>query len=110
MGFFKRLFFRKPNVYIDVTIKPGMMPMDRGDIEDELMDRLGGDADPVGGGTMMGEDSASDFQMEVSTRTDEEVTAICVEFFESIEFALPTTVELSVNHEDIPITTKHFSE
>ena len=86
---------------LSVTIIPGLMPMDRGTIEDMLCDALaeasGTEPVPVGGGTLTREDgpSESDFQLELEAGTDVElIQRVCQQVLGDIDFALPTVLRV----------------
>lgn len=84
---------------VTVTIKPGLSPMDRGWVEDQLAERLGGEeaVEFLGGGTMLGDPPVSDFELGVPEDRDPvQVAAVCREFLASIPFSITTTVTLEV--------------
>lgn len=85
---------------ISVTITPGLDPLDRGDIEDAVLDALGEHAELLGGGTMLGEPTVSDFSIELSSddpRSAEDATRACRSVLDALSFTLPTTVTLEVD-------------
>lgn len=81
---------------LEIVITPGLMPMDRGLLEDGLAERLGGDVEPLGGGTMMGDPIVSDFSLGLGQRDADDVLATCRVFFAEIGFTMPTQVQITL--------------
>jgi len=83
---------------VNVFIKPGLSPMDRGDIEDAIIDALGEGAAFVGGGTFFGEVVESDFQLELpDTAVVEEVVEVCSGVLKEFTFSQPTELNITIN-------------
>lgn len=83
---------------LQFNIRPGLDPLNRGEIEDALVDALGGDAECVGGGGML-DGSESDFNIEVSGRSKPEIVACCREVIALLSFSQPTFVSLTIGGE-----------
>ena len=93
---------------IMVSITPGLSPIDRGSIEDAMLDALGSEADFAGGGTALGQIHRSGFTIVVpETRKVDDVAAICQRVLEEVEFHTPTEVILRVGREEFEIQTRH---
>lgn len=89
---------------LDVQIMPGLFPSDRGEVEDQLVERLGGEVDILGGGTLMGDPLVSDFSLELGEREAEAVLALCRTFFAELGFALSTSVVLTLGEHEETLT------
>jgi membrane protein involved in colicin uptake len=78
----------------DIRIRPGVSPMDRGALEDMLLDRLGGRVDVLGGGTAFTKEGLqeSDFQLELDARAAAKLVATTRELFDEVGFSLRTTI------------------
>jgi hypothetical protein len=94
---------------LQFSIRPGVSPIDRGELEDLVVEALGAGAECLGGGGML-DGSASDFQIEVEGLHVEDVLERCREVFAQIAFSEPTRVELDIDGETYTIPTKHVPE
>jgi hypothetical protein len=90
---------------LQFNIRPGVSPIDRGELEDLVVEALGSGAECLGGGGML-DGSAADFVIEVEGLHVEDVLERCREAFAQISFSLPTTVELDLDGETYAIPTK----
>lgn len=91
---------------VSIEITPGMQPMDRGGVEDELCEALqaaGATAEVTGGGTMMGEVPVSDFDVDVSGMSAEAIATLCRQVLGGMDFTQPTTLSIRVG--DAPAET-----
>lgn len=89
---------------IRVRFSPGVSPIDRGWIEDQLVEaltrRLDERAECLGGGTLMGADGGaaeSDFDLTCSSDDPGAVEGVCRDVFEAIPFTLTTRFEVSLD-------------
>ncbi len=97
---------------ITVYIDPGIQPLERGAIEDELCEAIseatGGEAESVGGGTLLGDHPVSDFQLEVTGSPDPQVVEeVCRKVLSAIEFSLPTLFTVRVDDHEFTIRGQH---
>ena len=88
---------------INVTIRPAVQPLERGDIEDTLADSLGDSVEFLGGGTQLGDDSASDFSLRVDGLALEEVVAVCRRVLNAVQFTQPTELSLTIDGQPFPL-------
>lgn len=85
---------------LTVAIAPGIGPMDRGYVEDLLVEHLTGplgqEPEVLGGGTLLGPDGGaaeSDFDLELPDDADLDIVrTVCAEVLGGIPFTLRTTV------------------
>jgi len=94
---------------VNVLIRPGLSPMDRGDIEDAIIDALGDGAEFVGGGTFFGEVVESDFQLEVSDASGvQEVYEVCAGVLKEFAFSQPTELNITIGEDsfEVPATVR----
>lgn len=89
---------------LQFTIRPGLSPMDRGDLEELVIEALGDGAECLGGGGML-DGSMSDFTVEVEGLEPEEIIERCRSAFAPIAFAMPTAVELQIDDRLISLQT-----
>jgi hypothetical protein len=89
---------------LNFTLRPGVDPLDRGELEDGVIEALGNGADCIGGGGMM-DGSESDFQIEVDGLDVDDVIERCKAVFAAISFTLPTVVELAVEDRVVTLPT-----
>lgn len=89
---------------IRVTFSPGVSPIDRGWVEDQLVEaltrRLGEQAECLGGGTMMdpeGGAAESDFDLSCTSDDSGAVEGVCRDVFGAIPFTLTTRFEVSLD-------------
>lgn len=90
---------------VHVVIRPGVSPMDRGAIEDAVVQALGAGAESVGGGTLMDAERnlvESDFDVEVPDGGDRQALRHAVrEVLERISFRTPTALTVDVFDDDV---------
>ena len=88
---------------LSFEIRPGLSPMDRGEVEDEIVGALGDDVDILGGGTLFGdEETVSDFQVEIGEdRPVADVVSACRRAVLPIPFELPTVITLQIGAETV---------
>ncbi len=86
-------------MHVSVTITPGLSPLDRGSIEDAMLEALGDRAELLGGGTMLGEPSTSDFSLEVPANLGppDAVADACRRVLEAVAFSVPMALTLSID-------------
>lgn len=89
---------------LQFSIRPGINPLDRGEIEDAVVDALGGNAECLGGGGMV-DGSESDFTIEITGVAPEVVLERCRDLFSIISFSAPTLVTLAIEDESYTLTT-----
>lgn len=89
---------------LNFTIRPGVSPLDRGELEDAVVEALGNGAESIGGGGMM-DGSESDFQIEVDGLPIDTIVERCMAVFAAITFAMPTVVELAVEDRLVTLPT-----
>lgn len=82
-------------MYVSVTIKPAVSPMDRGVVEDMVFEALteatGNEPSPLGGGTMLGEEPESDFDFEIEGEAAV-IERVCREVLSEISFTKQTAL------------------
>jgi hypothetical protein len=91
-------------VELQFSIRPGVSPLDRGALEDQVVEALGEDADCVGGGGML-DGSESDFTIEIDGLDADEIVRRCRDVFALIAFSLPTVVELQIEGRTVHLPT-----
>ena len=90
---------------VNVLIRPGLSPMDRGDIEDAIIDALGDGAEFVGGGTFFGEVVESDFQLQVpDTSPVQEVFDVCAGVLKEFAFSQPTELNITIGEASFDVS------
>lgn len=91
---------------LQFSIRPGVSPLDRGELEDLVVDALGHGAECLGGGTML-DGSESDFVIEISGLETEEILERCRAVFADISFDLPTVVTVDIEGEIFELPTSN---
>jgi hypothetical protein len=89
---------------LQFTIRPGVSPADRGELEDRVVEALGDRAAVLGGGGFV-DGSESDFQIEVEGLTEDEAIERCRDMFAAVSFALPTRVDVEVGERLLTLPT-----
>lgn len=89
---------------LQFTIRPGVDPMDRGDLEDLVVEALGNGADCLGGGGMM-DGSMCDFTIEVDGLSVDEVVAKARAALGAVSFSMPTEITLDIDEDSFDIPT-----
>jgi hypothetical protein len=81
----------------NISLVPGLSPLDRGYVEDLVVDALGEGADVPGGGTFMGPDGPeSDFDLELPEGHDpQQVIATLRRIMEGVGFSLVTRIGIT---------------
>lgn len=86
---------------VRVLIRPGVSPLDRGTLEEMVVDAIGGDIEILGGGTLMSKDGTveeSDFDLEVVDRREEaEIVDVVRKVLEGVSFTQATAFEIIVD-------------
>lgn len=84
---------------VHVVVRPGVMPLDRGEIEDKVVEALGAGAESVGGGTLTDVNGGlveSDFDIAVPEGDRETMRALVVEVLRHIRFSMPTDYSVDI--------------
>ena len=89
---------------VAVFIRPGLAPMDRGFIEDEIVYTLGHKTvESRGGGTFMsrdGSDSESDFSLEASGHSKGAIFRTCKKVVASLKFPVSLRIRVAIEGEE----------
>ncbi len=87
----------------NITITPGLSPLDRGTLEDLVIEALGEGADVPGGGTFLGPDGPrSDFDLELPEGHDQQrVITVVRRIMEGAGFRLQTRIGITRNGEPL---------